>query len=261
MVRVVLLAGLLACIAFPFYCMLVTSIRPKVAAFELVPRDVTLSAYGSVLEDLRSHIRNSFAVATTTVALTIAFGAAAAYAIARFRFPGKRAAARFFVLVYAFPAVLLVIPLFVLWARVGWVGKLPPLVLAYLAQTLPVAIYLFTNYFESQDESVEEAALLDGCSPLGVIWHITIPTSLPAVAAVGIFTFVVAWNEFLFAYSLLRGNSGADTLPVKLYQILQSAHFPWGELMAASIILILPVLVLMIAGQRYFEQGVVSGGK
>ena len=138
---------------------------------------------------------------------------------------------------------------------------LPGLVPAYLAQTLPVAIYLFSNYFESQDESIEEAALLDGCSPLGVIRHVTVPTSLPAVAAVGLFTFVVVWNEFLFAYSLMQGNLQAATLPVKLYQIAQSRHFPWDELMAASLVLVMPMLIVVAAGQRYFEHGVVSAGE
>jgi len=166
---------------------------------------------------------------------------------------------RSILLVYMFPGILLIIPLFAMLAKVGFIDNLNGLILTYLAQTLPVSLYMLAAYFRTVPEEIEEAGLVDGCSRLGVITKITLPLSVPAMASVGIYTFMIAWNEFLYALVFLY-DSNKFTMPLGLVKLYHSYHTSWDLVMAASVIITVPIIVLFLAFEKYLEQGLVAGG-
>jgi multiple sugar transport system permease protein len=168
-------------------------------------------------------------------------------------------------IVYLFPGILLIIPIFALLSQAGSAlgfqvqDNLSILVLTYLAQTLPVAIYMLTNYFHTIPQEIEEAALIDGCSRLEVIWRVTLPLAIPALVTVGIYTFMIAWNEFLYAFVFLNDRS-SFTMPIKLNTIFNSPSPRPNVVMAASTVMTVPVIVLFLAFERFLEQGLTAGG-
>jgi multiple sugar transport system permease protein len=203
-------------------------------------------------------IRNSLLVALGTVAVTLVTGTLAAYAAARLDFFGKRQISAAIILVYLFPAIVLAIPLFVMFSAIGLRTSLVGLATVYLAQTIPVALYMLRTYFLTVPEELEESAQVDGASRLATIRHITLPLAAPALAAVGMYVFMIAWNEFLFALLFLATDQDLWTLPLGLQQ-LQTAEVPSTVLMAGSVIISLPVVVLFFLAQRYLAEGLTAG--
>ena len=167
--------------------------------------------------------------------------------------------------VYLFPGILLIIPLFALLAQIGnAVGfqvqdNLSVLMFTYLAQTLPVALYMLTNYFRTIPSEIEEAALIDGCTRFEVIWRVTLPLAIPALVTVGIYTFMIAWNEFLYAFVFLNDRA-MFTMPIKLNTIFNDPSPRPNVVMAASTIMTLPVIVLFLAFERFLAEGLTAGG-
>ena len=172
--------------------------------------EIDLSTYSDVLKSTEdggqgflTFIRNSFLVAVGTVALTLLIAIPGAYAVARLEFFGRRQVSAVFLGVYFFPAILLAIPLFVFFTRIGQRGTLTGLLVVYVAQVAAVSIYMLRNYFDTIPASLEEAAAIDGCSRLQAMRHISLPLALPAIASNALFVFMIAWNEFLFALLFL----------------------------------------------------------
>jgi multiple sugar transport system permease protein len=204
-------------------------------------------------------IRNSAIVATVTVILTISVGILAAYAVARLNFLGKRSMSFSILLVYLFPAVIIAIPLFVMFSRVGIRGSLFGLMIVYLAATLPVTMYMLRGHFQSIPLELEEAALVDGLSRWGVIWKVTIPLAAPAIAAVALFVFMIAWNEFLYAFLFVLESPDLWTLSLGLQQ-LDNQEVPKTMLMAGSVIISIPVIILFFVAERFLTEGLTAGG-
>jgi multiple sugar transport system permease protein len=252
-------------ILFPFYWMIISSMKGFSELFAYPPRflpeSFNLKTYWRVLfeEGFILYLKNSFYVALLTATLNLTLACLGAYAIARLKFKGKAMMMRSILLVYMFPGILLIIPLFAMLAKVGFIDNLNGLILTYLAQTLPVSIYMLAAYFRTVPEEIEEAGLVDGCSRLGVITKITLPLSVPAMASVGIYTFMIAWNEFLYALVFLY-DSNKFTMPLGLVRLYQSYHTSWDLVMAASVIITVPIIVLFLAFEKYLEQGLVAGG-
>jgi len=161
-------------------------------------------------------------------------------------------------LVYMFPAIVLVIPLYVMFSRMGLRDSIHVLVLVYLAQTLPVALYMLRTYFQTLPSEMEDAGLIDGCSRFGVIWRIVIPLSAPALASVALYTFMIAWNEFLFAFMFLDSPE-KFTLSRGLVQLEGSVHLSKQLVMAASVMVTLPILVLFLVFERRLVGGLTAG--
>lgn len=204
-------------------------------------------------------IGNSLLVAVVTVAVTVGLGTLAAYAAARLDFFGKRQISAGIVAVYLFPAIVLAIPLFVLFSRIGLRTTLVGLAVVYLAQTLPVALYMLRAYFETVPAEIEEAALVDGASRLAVLRHVTLPLSAPALASVSMYVFMIAWNEFLYALLFLASDPSLWTLPLGLQQ-LDTAELPGTVLMAGSMIISLPIIALFFIAERFLTEGLTMGG-
>jgi len=203
-------------------------------------------------------IRNSFLVALGTVAATLVAGTLAAYAAARLEFFGRRQVSAGIILVYLFPAIVMAIPLFVMFSALGLTTSLVGLGTVYLAQTIPVALYMLRTYFLTVPAELEESAFVDGASRLTTIRHITLPLAAPALVSVGLYVFMIAWNEFLFALLFLATQQDLWTLPLGLQQ-LQTAEVPSTVLMAGSVIISLPVVIMFFVAERYLTEGLTAG--
>jgi multiple sugar transport system permease protein len=274
--RVLRVAGLVFFVLislFPFYYMVLLSMREISEVIEapgqvFVPlRDISLDAYSRVLrstdnggEGFTRFLLNSAFLATGTVVVTLAVSILGAYAIARLNFFGRRKIHLLFLAVYLFPAILLAIPLFVTFSRFGLRGQLPYLVIVYVAQTLPVCVYMLRNYFETVPVSLEEAAEMDGCTRLQVVRKITLPLAIPAIAATGLFVFMIAWNEFLFALLFLVEERDNWTVSLGVSQ-LKNIETPATTLMAGSVILTIPIIVVFLAAEKLMTEGLTRGAE
>ena len=202
-------------------------------------------------------IRNSSIVAISTVVLTLSVGILAAYSVARVNFFGRQAVSVGMIMVYLFPVVIVAIPLFVMFSRMGLRDSLYGLIIVYLASTLPVTLFMLRGYFQSIPVELEEAAKVDGLSRLGVIRKITIPLAAPAIAAVALYVFMIAWNEFLYAMLFVLEKRELWTLSLGVNQ-LNNQEVPKTMLMAGSVIISLPIIVLFFAAERFLTEGLTA---
>ena len=166
-----------------------------------------------------------------------------------------------FLAAYLFPAILMAIPLFVLFTRIGLRGSLVGLVLVYTAQTVPVAIYMLRNYFETVPVSIEEAGLMDGLGRLGVLRKISLRLAMPSIMSTGLFVFMIAWNEFLFALLFLVERRPSWTVSLGLSQLSGSVEIPTTILMAGSVVLTLPIIIIFFATERLLTGGLTAGAE
>ena len=211
------------------------------------------------------NVINSVKVAVPTALIAVILSVLGSYAVARFRFKGKEVLLNSILIIYLFPGILLIIPIFAMLSqiatRLGFSiqDNLAVLVFTYLAQTLPVALYMLANYFRTIPTEIEEAALIDGCSRLEIIWRVTLPLSIPALVSVAIYTFMIAWNEFLYAFVFLNDRA-MFTMPIKINTLFNDPSPRPHVVMAASTIMTLPVVTLFLALERFLEEGLTAGG-
>ena len=258
---------------FPFYYMVMLSVR----AIEDValdpgalwpPRGISFGAFGEVLRSVDNggqgflvFLRNSAVISFSSVIVTLVVSILGAYAIARLEFFGRRQVHFLFLAVYLFPAILLAIPLFVFFTRIGLRGSLFGLVLVYVSQIVPVTIHMLRNYFETIPEGLEEAAALDGAGRLTIIRKVSLPLAMPAIMATSLFVFMIAWNEFLFALLFLVENRENWTVSLGLSQLAGSIEVSKTTLMAGSVILTIPIIVLFFATERLLVEGLTAGAE
>ncbi|AWS44894.1 MULTISPECIES: carbohydrate ABC transporter permease [Streptosporangium] len=268
----VVIAFLAVITLFPFYYMLLLSVKP-IDQLLLDPgrlwvgfSELTFSTYQNVLQSVDDGgqgflgmLGNSALVALATVAMTLLASVPGAYAVSRLRFFGGRQVSAVFLAVYLFPATLLAIPLFVMFARIGLQGSLVGLAVVYIAQTVPVSIYMLKNYFITIPRSIEEAAALDGCSRLQTLRRVVLPLAAPSLMATGLYVFMIAWNEFLFALLFLAAEPGKWTVSLGLQQLANGIEVPKTILMAGSVVLTIPVVLLFYAAERLLTEGLTSG--
>ena len=253
--------------AFPFFYMVMLSVRDIQELIlepgSLWPRSFTLDTYVNVLtrQGFLDFLRNSAIIAVASVAVTLLISIPGAYAVARLRFFGRRQVHFLFLAVYLFPAIVLAIPLFVLFTMIGLRGSLVGLILVYIAQTVPVTVYMLRNYFETVPQSVEEAAAIDGCTRLSTIWRVVLPLSKPALMATGLYAFMIAWNEFLFALLFLVERRESWTVSLGLSQLAGSIEIPTTVLMAGSVVLTLPIVIVFFASERLLTEGLTAGAE
>jgi multiple sugar transport system permease protein len=270
--RWVVIAFLAIITLVPFYYMLLLSVKP-IDQLLLDPgrlwvslSDLTLSTYQNVLQSVddggQGFVRmlgNSALVALATVVLTLLASVPGAYAVSRLRFFGGRRISAVFLAVYLFPSTLLAVPLFVMFARIGLQGSLVGLAIVYIAQTVPVSIYMLRNYFVTIPRSVEEAAALDGCSRPQILRRIVLPLAAPSLMATGMYVFMIAWNEFLFALLFLAADPDRWTVSLGLQQLANGVEVSKTVLMAGSVVLTIPVVLLFYAVERLLTEGLTSG--
>ena len=272
--RRLVIAALLVVTLFPFYYMVILSVRPldvvlqDPGALWVSPGELHLASYISVLTPAASGVqgflvfmRTSLLVALGTVAVTLLVAIPGSYAVSRLRFFGRRQISALFLAVYFFPSILLAVPLFVFFTRIGLRGSLVALVVVYVAQIVAVCIYMLRNYFDTIPVSLEEAAALDGCTRLQVMRRISLPLAMPAIISSGLFIFMIAWNEFLFALLFLLERRENWTVSLGLSQLSGSLEIPTTVLMAGSVILTLPIIVIFFASERLLTEGLTAGAE
>ncbi|MFH1487585.1 MAG: carbohydrate ABC transporter permease [Pseudomonadota bacterium] len=265
-IRICGIAFFILLVAFPFYWMIVSSFKP-LEEMLLKPSNLGLNlgkmdfhAYYEVLfeHDFLQYIGNSVYVSVLTVILSVFLATLGGYAVTRLSFRGRGFMSVGILVIYMFPAIVLVIPLYVVFAKMGLRDSMHVLILVYLAQTLPVALYMLRSYFLNLPVELEYAGLTDGCSRIGVIWRIVIPLSGPALATVALYTFMIAWNEFLFAFMFLDSPE-KFTLSRGIVQLAGSVHLSKQLVMAASVMVTIPIMVLFLFFERYLVRGLTAG--
>ncbi len=256
-------------ILFPFYMMLVTSFKTQIALL-VNPLDFSIN-FGQDIKDLfksyfvifksykfGKYILTSTIVSVGTVFITLLFAIPAAYAVARLNFFGKTFLSTSILIIYMFPAIVLVIPLYTIFSQLGLRNSIEGLLIVYTATTLPVAIYMLQGYFKSIPKELEEAAILDKLSWFGIITKIIIPLSIPAISSVALYVFMIAWNEFLFSLMFLD-NPNSFTLSRAIQYLSGDAETPRQYLMAGSVVVTLPVLFIFVYFEKYLVSGLTAG--
>jgi len=247
----------------PYLWMLLTSLRVESTLFApnrtLWPAELTPANY------LRLFTRTSFAinllhsvvVALGTVVVGLALSITAAYAFSRYRFPGRRALMLTFLLINMFPLILLIIPLFITMRVLGILDTHLALILAHSTFSIPFATWMMTSYFDAIPRSLDEAALVDGCTPIGALLKVVLPLALPGVIATGIYIFITSWNEYLYA-SVLAGQD-VRTLTVAVQTLVGEYEIAWGLLTAGGVVGALPVTILFLFIQKRLIAGMTQG--
>ena len=261
------LAFFIAIIAFPLYWMVLASVTPTIKLLTdptnlgINLREISFEAFSQVWSEygFGRYFLNSGYVSIVTVLFTVTLATLGAYTIARLRFRGRTILSRSILLIYMFPAIVMAVPLFVIFTKLRLRNELHGLIVVYLAQTLPVALYMLYSYFKTLPADLEEAGLIDGCSRMGVIWRITVPLGLPAMASVALYTFMIAWNEFLFAFLFLDSPS-KFTLSRGIVQIADNVNISQQLTMAAAMIATVPIILLFLLFERYLVKGLTAGG-
>ena len=254
-------------VLIPFYVMVMTSLKTQQELL-LNPLDFSIDlskglllfrSYSELFQDFgfARYLWTSFYVSIVTVLVTLAFSIPGAYAVARLRFRGSSAFSRSILLIYMVPMIVLALPIYILFSITGLRNTILGLVLIYPVTTIPVALYMLQGYFRGLPYEIEEAGLMDGLSRLAVIWKITLPLALPALASVSLYVFMIAWNEFLLAFMLLD-----DPLTFTLTRgvaSLNSSEVPRQHLMAGAVISTVPILLIFLFLERFMTKGLTAG--
>ncbi|AQY00839.1 multiple sugar transport system permease protein [Microbacterium foliorum] len=250
--------------AGPVLWMLSSSFKSNTQIFELPPRLITdtfsFDAYIAIFtnpETMRFFL-NSYIVAGSVTILTLLVAIQAAYAFSRFEFRGKRILNVVIVSVQAVPPITLLIPYFGLMVALGLYNSYLGLILTYMVFTLPYAIIMMTGYFNTLPKELDEAVRVDGAGSMTALWRILVPISVPGIVSVGIYTFMIAWNEYLFALTLTR-TIDMRTVPIGIQLLMGQHSYEWNQIMAMSVLGSIPVLILFLIFQRYFISGLTAG--
>ncbi len=257
--------GLAAQAILPLLWMLATSLKPPREVFAtpptLIPAAPTLENFTRLLGQTAfvAYFLNSVTVAGLTVILTMAVGAAGAYSLTRFAFPGRESIARLILCTYMFAPIMIVVPIYILARRLGLVDTHTALVLSYSSFCLPFSLWLLRAFFQSIPLELEEAAQVDGAGRVRALIYIVAPLALPGLIATSIFTFTLAWNDYIFTRILIVSDE-LKTLPVGVQDLFSAAVVDWGLVMAAGMLITIPALAFFMAVQRHLVAGWGTGG-
>ncbi|OJU00988.1 MAG: sugar ABC transporter permease [Rhizobiales bacterium 65-79] len=260
-----LVAGIVVESVFPFYYAVTTSFKSGQAIFRVDywPSSFSLDNYAAVLGagHFARNILNSLIVAVATVALSLALGVTASFALARIRFRGRRMLLFTILSVSMFPQIAVLAGLFEMVSAFRLYNSLLSLVLSYLIFTLPFTVWVLTAFMRDLPRGIEEAAIMDGASPFVIVTRIFMPMLWPAMVTTGLLAFIAAWNEFLFALTFISTDA-RRTVPVAIALLSGASSFevPWGRIMAASVIVTVPLIALVLVFQRRIVTGLTAGG-
>jgi arabinogalactan oligomer/maltooligosaccharide transport system permease protein len=232
-----------------------------------IPESVTLDHFREVLYSFDAQGRwlfgrqlfASLAVSAATTMVGLVLAVTAAYALSRFRFPGKQMGMQALLVTQMFPATLMLVPLYSLLQTLHLLDSLSGLVLVYATSSLPFCVWMLKGYFDTLPKELEEAAIMDGASPFQVFWKVVLPLARPALAVTALFSFMTAWNEFILAATLLN-DASLFTLPVALQRYVGEYKVEWGHFAAGALVVSAPVMALFFALQKHLVGGLTAGG-
>lgn len=258
---------LLGVMLFPFFIMLMTSLKSSKEAIStsptLLPKVWTFQHYIDIFNPTIfpyiNYFKNSLIVALIAASISVAFGILGAYALSKLKFKGRVTINASFYTVYMFSGILLVVPLFKIISGLGLYDTRLALIITMIVQTLPTAIFMLKSYFDTIPEDLEEAAMIDGLSRLKIIFYIIIPLSISGIVSVFVYAFMIAWNDYLFA-SIFLSSSENFTLPIGLNTLFSTPDYIWGRMMAASLVTALPVVGMYALSERFIKGNLTEGG-
>ena len=263
-IRMLIILLFMAISIFPFFYMLSLSFQPvgDILTFPpvLIPNKPTAVNYIQAWQenDFATYFINSMIVSFGTVIGTLIFSVLTAYGFARYKFRGREFLFYLFLASLVVPGILLVIPQYLLMKDFGLLNSRRGLVLLYISSNLAFSIFLLRSFFESVPKELEEAMRMDGVSELGILFRLILPLSMSSLATVAIFTFNGAWDEVVLAYTMIT-SAGKRTLPMGLALFLGEHTLAWGQFFAASVIATLPIVLVFIVSQKWFQQGISIG--
>lgn len=265
--RVFLWAGLIFCALYaglPILWLLSSSFKSNLNIFAIPPKLIdssfSLDAYFAVLTEKKNlyFFFNSYAIAGIVVCCTLIIALLSAYSFSRFNFPGKKFINTIIISVQAVPPITLLIPYLVLVVQLGIYDSYLALILTYVVFTLPYAILMMTGYMNTLPKELDEAVMIDGGSRARALWQVLVPSCVPGLVSVGLYTFIQCWNEYLYALTLTKTNE-MRTVPIGIASLMGQYAFEWNEIMAMSILGSLPVIVIALFFQKYFIAGMTAG--
>ena len=262
--RWLLMLPLLAFVVFPFHWVVITSFKTnlQIQQYRSIfwPAPWTVEQFQTLLFETPYLLwfRNTLIVAVTTTALSVSLAALAGYALARLHFRGASALTTALLITYLLPGSLLFIPLYRILTTLGIINSYAALIFTYPTFLMPFATWVMLGYYRSIPVDLEDAAMIDGATRFGAFWRITLPLAAPALLSVTLFAFTNAWNEFLFAFVFISRET-LFTLPVGLQQLVFGDIYPWGQLMSASLLMAIPVVIVYIYAQKYMVEGLTAG--
>ncbi len=261
-IRYIVLVIISLIILFPIYAMIATSIKTRVDAFSMPPKwffKPTLENYREILGGAKfvRYLLNSAIVALSTAFFTLLVGALAAYAMVRFKFLGKRVISTSTLLLRMIPSAVLIIPLFILWTKFGLINRRVGLIIIYIAINLSFTIWVLSSFMMDIPVEIEESAVIDGCSELGIFFRMILPLIKPGIAVASIFVFRIAWNEFIIA--LICTNRYTRTLPVAIAGHMTLVGVEWGKITAMATIVALPAFVFTFFSAKSIIRGITAG--
>ncbi len=249
---------------FPFLWMVLSSIKTLRELYTVppvwLPEMPTFENYWNVLtqSNIPRYFLNSLVISAGSTAIALALAVFAAYGFARFQFRGRGFWEAFVLIGQLMPTAAIIVPLYIVLSKAGLSNTWGGLIIVYLIITLPLSVWMLIGYFSTIPLELEEAAIVDGATRLGVLFKVTLPLSLPGIVAVIIYAFVTTWNEFIFALCLAT-DSRAKTLPIGLAEFSTEFNTDWGAVMAASVLMTLPIVALFLAMQKLFIGGLTAG--
>lgn len=225
-----------------------------------IPSPLTLQHYANVffVKKFQLYVLNSLIVAATVTALSLVIGALTAFALSRLRVRGRFGVLGLILSVSMFPQIAIVGPLYLLASDLGLLDTYASLIITYLALGLPLVIWVLFGYFETLPREIDEAARMDGIGPIGLLLLIIVPMSLPGIVTTGLLAFIAAWNEFMFALAF-TSNIQHQTIPVGIANFTNLYYVPWGDVAAASVVVTVPLVLLVLVFQRHIIEGLTQG--
>jgi len=265
--RLIIYAGLLVFYSFlllPIIWLVLSSFRntDSIQSGRLLPSwsEITAGNYMATFQisNFVTYLVNSFVIASSVMVLTVFLGSLGAYALSRFTLKGKRLFMMAALLPQFFPYVLVLIPFYVLMSNLNLVDSHIGLILTHTSLTLPFALWMLTGYFNAIPKELDQAALIDGCSRLGVLFRILYPVAVPGLVVAGFFAFVVSWGDYLFV-SILSQSNQTQTLPIGLQTFMSSLEVQWGLITAGTVLAIVPTVIFFSIVQRQLVSGLTAG--
>lgn len=257
---------LILVVVFPLLWMVSSSFKEKEELFAtpptLIPHHPTLANFTTLLQETPfiTYFWNSLIVACSTTALVIVVALLGAYSVVRFRFRGRQLAAKAILFTYLLPQVVLLLPIYLLLSRFGLTNSLLGLVIAYTTFALPFSLWMLRSFLASIPIELEEAAMIDGASRMGAFWRVIVPQALPGIISTALFSFILSWNEYLYALVFINRDRMKTLPPGVITMLQQNQNVEWALLMAASVLMAVPILVCFSFLQSHLTRGMGAGG-
>jgi len=253
-------------ISFPLIWMIITSVKPQTELFRIpptwIPEQITFEHYWRLLKEtpFLLYFRNSVILSATTTAFVVGLATIGSYSLVRFKYRGRQTLAFLVLFTYLLPSVVLIIPLYLMMVSLGLANTLFSLVLAYTTFALPYALWLLRSFMQGIPVDLESAALVDGATRLGAFKDVIFPQLLPGIISTALFTFIISWNEYLYALVLVNTDSTRPLTTGVMSMLISAFNIEWSLLMAASVMMSVPLIIIFAFLQSYLTRGFGAGG-